>query len=92
MENQRQLFQRHIAQTSDFSMGLEVDYAKGSRIHTNDGKCYIDLISGIAVSNVGHCHPAVVKAIQSQAEKHMHTMVYGEHIQSAQVSYAHELS
>lgn len=92
MENQRQLFQRHIAQPSDFSMGLEVDHANSSYIYTKDGKKYIDLISGIAVSNVGHCHPSVVKAIKSQAEKHMHTMVYGEHIQTSQVAYAHELS
>ncbi len=50
-----------------------------------EGKEYLDLISGVAVSNVGHCHPKVVGAIKGQCEKHMHLMVYGETIQSPQV-------
>ncbi|WP_439488943.1 aspartate aminotransferase family protein [Algoriphagus sp.] len=45
---------------------------KGSRLWDADGKEYIDLLAGIAVNNVGHCHPKVVKAIQGQAAELMH--------------------
>lgn len=45
---------------------------KGSRLWDADGKEYIDLLAGIAVNNVGHCHPRVVKAIQDQAAELMH--------------------
>ncbi|HLW19545.1 MAG TPA: aspartate aminotransferase family protein [Cyclobacteriaceae bacterium] len=44
----------------------------GSRLWDADGKEYIDMLAGIAVNNVGHCHPAVVKAIQEQAAELMH--------------------
>ncbi|PZX59757.1 acetylornithine/N-succinyldiaminopimelate aminotransferase [Algoriphagus ratkowskyi] len=44
---------------------------KGSRLWDADGKEYIDLLAGIAVNNVGHCHPKVVKAIQEQAAQLM---------------------
>jgi predicted acetylornithine/succinylornithine family transaminase len=45
---------------------------KGSRLWDADGKEYVDLLAGIAVTNVGHCHPKVVKAIQDQAAQLMH--------------------
>lgn len=45
---------------------------KGSRLWDANGKEYIDLLAGIAVNNVGHCHPKVVKAIQEQAAQLMH--------------------
>ncbi len=48
------------------------------------GKEYIDLISGIAVSNIGHRHPKVVEAIKSQLDQYMHVMAYGEFIQNPQ--------
>ncbi len=41
------------------------------------------MISGIAVNNIGHRHPKVVKAIKDQVDKHLHVMVYGEYIQSS---------
>ena len=84
----RELFQRHLAQTSDFPLSLEIDRAQGVFLFGKDNKRYIDLISGIGVSNVGHCHPKVVKAIQEQAAKYLHLMVYGEYIQSPQVQLA----
>lgn len=92
--NQRELFLRHVAQTSDtpFSgIDLNIAEAKGVILRDKTGKEYLDLISGISVSNVGHCHPAVVKAIQKQAETFMHLMVYGEFNQSPQVQYASTL-
>ncbi len=92
--NQRELFLRHVAQTSDTPFSgydLNVREAKGSILTDVNGKQYIDLISGISVSNIGHCHPAVVKAIQEQSQKFMHLMVYGEFNQSPQVNYASSL-
>jgi len=84
----RQIFLNNVAQTSEFPMGLEIEKANGVYIHDTKGKKYIDLISGIGVSNVGHCHPKVVKAVQKQAAQYMHVMVYGEYIQSPQSQLA----
>lgn len=61
-------------------------------IYNTDGKEYLDLNSGICVSSLGHCHPAVVAAVTDQVARHMHTMVYGEHIQAPQVRLAELLS
>lgn len=67
---------------------LEIDHAEGIYFHTADGRKYIDLVSGVSVSNLGHAHPAVINAVKSQADKHLHCMVYGEFIQSPQAGYA----
>jgi acetylornithine/N-succinyldiaminopimelate aminotransferase len=94
MMNQRELFLRHVAQTSDNPMlGVDIDIvsASGSTLTDRSGKIYTDLISGISVSSVGHCHPKVVEAIRTQSEKFMHLMVYGEFNQSPQVKYATSL-
>jgi len=88
MITHRSLFLRHLAQTSDTPLALEIEKASGIYMYTTEGKAILDLISGIAVSNVGHCHPAVVKAVQQQSETYMHLMVYGELIQSPQVVLA----
>jgi acetylornithine/succinyldiaminopimelate/putrescine aminotransferase len=69
-------------------MGLEIDRAEWPFIYTTDGKKYIDFISGIAVSSLGHRHPAVVKAVKAQVDRHLHVMVYGEFIQRPQARYA----
>ena len=82
----RQLFLQHVAQTSQMPLQLHIQSATGIYITDVSGKVYIDLISGIGVSSLGHCHPDVVKAIQYQAQQYMHTMVYGEHIQEPQVA------
>ncbi len=92
MISQRQLFLNHVAQTSDMPLLLEIERAEGIYLYGNDGKNYIDLISGIGVSNVGHRHPKVLKAIQEQLDKYMHLMVYGEFIQSPQVKLATALA
>jgi len=92
MLSQRQLFLNHVAQTSDFPLQLEILSAKGVYLHGRKGKKYIDLISGIGVSNVGHRHLKVVNAIQRQLRKYMHVMVYGEFIQSPQTRLAKALS
>jgi acetylornithine/N-succinyldiaminopimelate aminotransferase len=91
MPRSREYFHRHVAQTSDFPVGLEIERAEGSWIYARGGKKYLDLISGISVSNTGHRHPHVLEAITNQLGKYLHTMVYGEHIQSPQVQFAHKL-
>lgn len=45
---------------------------EGSWIWDADGNQYLDFLSGIAVNNLGHCHPAVVEAIREQAGRLMH--------------------
>ena len=92
MLSQRQLFLNHIAQTSETPLALEIEKAEGVYLFDTSGKRYLDLISGISVSNVGHCHPKVVSAIKDQVDKYMHTMVYGEYIQSPQVKLAKHLA
>jgi acetylornithine/N-succinyldiaminopimelate aminotransferase len=84
MISQREFFLRHIAQTSDIPLGIEVERAEGCYLMDVNGKKYLDLISGIGVSNLGHGHPAIIKAIKEQVDKHLHLMVYGEYIQSPQ--------
>ncbi len=88
----RQLFLQHVAQTSPTPVGIEPVRAEGVYIYTADGRRYMDLIAGVSVSNVGHCHPHVVAAVKEQAEKYMHLMVYGEYIQSPQVLCAQALA
>ncbi|MDZ7936732.1 MAG: aminotransferase class III-fold pyridoxal phosphate-dependent enzyme [Emticicia sp.] len=83
----RQLFLQNVAQTSDFPLALEIQKAEGVYLYSETQK-YIDLISGIAVSNVGHRHPKVVEAIKNQVDSYMHLMVYGEYVQSPQVHLA----
>jgi acetylornithine/succinyldiaminopimelate/putrescine aminotransferase len=84
MLSQRQLFLSHLAQTSPSPLLLEIEKAEGIYLYSPEGKPYIDLISGIGVSNVGHRHPKVLKAIQLQLDKYLHLMVYGEYVQSPQ--------
>jgi acetylornithine/succinyldiaminopimelate/putrescine aminotransferase len=88
MMNNRQLFLQHIAQTSGAPLLLEIAKASGAYLYGADHKKYLDLIGGISVCNVGHCHPKVVKAVQEQVVQYMHIMVYGELVQSPQVQYA----
>jgi acetylornithine/N-succinyldiaminopimelate aminotransferase len=85
---QRELFLRHVAQTSTTPLALEIVKAKGCTLFAADGKEYIDLIGGISVANIGHRHPKVIEAIQKQLEAYLHIMVYGEFIETPQVQYA----
>ncbi|MEA5427559.1 aspartate aminotransferase family protein [Arcicella sp. DC25W] len=91
MITHRELFLKNVAQTSDFPLGLEIEKAEGVYMYGKDGKQYMDLISGIGVSNVGHRHPKVVEAIKNQVDKYLHLMVYGEYVQSPQVELAEAL-
>jgi acetylornithine/succinyldiaminopimelate/putrescine aminotransferase len=89
---QRERFLRHVAQTSDFPLALEIERGAGMYLYDPAGKAYLDLIAGIGVSSLGHCHPAVVAAVQQQAETFMHTLVYGEFVLAPQVELAELLA
>jgi len=91
MLNNRQLFLQHNAQTTFFPLLLEMERADGVYMWDVQGKRYLDLISGIAVSNVGHANKRVIEAITKQAQNYMHLMVYGEFVQGPQVKFAHKL-
>jgi acetylornithine/succinyldiaminopimelate/putrescine aminotransferase len=92
MISTRSLFLNHVAQTSDAPPALEIESAEGIYLTDVSGKRYMDLISGISVSNIGHRHPKVIEAIKSQADKYLYLMVYGEYILSPQVMYAKQLT
>lgn len=92
MPDHRHIFYHHLGLPGSSPLGLEISEARGIYFYDTEGKEYIDLVSGVSVSNLGHNHPAIVNAVKEQAEKHMHLMVYGEIIQSPQVLLAHKLS
>ena len=87
----RQLFLANNAQTTDFPLLLEFERAEGIYMYDATGKPYIDLISGIGVSSLGHSNPYVINAIKEQLDKYMHLMVYGEYVQTPQVRFAEKL-
>ena len=92
MSEWRHSFFRHIAQTSTSPDGLEVSRGEGIYLYDDSGKAFIDCISGITVTSLGHHHPRIIKAIERQAGIHLHTHVYGEHIIHSQVALAEKLS
>jgi acetylornithine/N-succinyldiaminopimelate aminotransferase len=92
MNSLKDLFRSHLAQTSDSPIGLEISRAEGSWLYTRDGRRYLDFIAGIGVSALGHGHPAVLRAVEEQARRHLHVMVYGEYIIEAQAKLAARLA
>ncbi|MEN8226133.1 MAG: aspartate aminotransferase family protein, partial [Bacteroidota bacterium] len=92
MPSLRDLYFQHMGLPSARPLAIEVEKASGLYFYDTDGKRYTDLVSGVAVSNIGHRHPRVLEAINSQLDKYMHLMVYGEYIQSPQVKLAKKLS
>jgi acetylornithine/succinyldiaminopimelate/putrescine aminotransferase len=92
MTTNRDDFFRFVCQTSPEPMGIEVARAHGCVIMDKTGKEYLDFLSGIGVASLGHTHPVVVQAVKAQAERYLHTMVYGEYIQEPQVHLARRLA
>ena len=87
----RKIFFDYLAQTSLSSPAIEISKARGVYLYDVKGKKYLDLISGISVSNIGHAHPAVIKSIKKQLDKHSYLMVYGEYVVIPQIQFAKEL-
>ena len=88
----RKAFLRHVGQTSPSPLMIEVARAEGVYFYTPEGRRYYDLVSGVSVSNVGHANPDVVRAVQEQAGRYMHIMVYGEMIERPQTEYAQRIA
>ena len=51
---------------------LEISSGAGCVLYDTEGTGYLDLVGGLAVAGVGHCHPRVVEAIADQAGKLIH--------------------
>lgn len=64
---------RHVSQTPARAFNIVSSHGKGSYLWDVDGNKYLDFTSGIAVNNVGHCHPKVVEATRAQIERLIHT-------------------
>lgn len=91
-EDLHALFLRHLCQTSDAPLALEVKRARGSTVWDREDRSHLDLLAGMGVANVGHAHPAVVAAVKAQADQYLHVMVYGEFVQAPQVRLAARLA
>lgn len=90
--NTRELFFRHLAQTTTEPLALEIVKAEGCYLYDVDGKKYLDLVGGISVANTGHRNSKVLDAIKKQLDDYLHIMVYGEFVESPQVQYAQLLT
>lgn len=66
---------KHIARTYG-RYPLVAQRGAGCRLWDVEGKCYLDFLAGVAVNNLGHCHPKVVKALQEQAAQLLHVSNY----------------
>lgn len=88
----RETFLTHLAQTTASPLMLPIARAEGSYLYTPEGRRYLDLISGVGVSHIGHRHPKVIQAIRDQLDRHLHVMVYGEFIQSPSNHLAKKLA
>ena len=90
MEREKSFIQ-HTAQTNQHPYLIDIERAEGLYIYDKSGKAYMDMISGVAVNNIGHNHPRVIDALKTQIDKHSHVMVYGEFIQDAPLKFTEKL-
>ena len=91
MSESNVFFEKGLAQTTPFPLGIEVERAEGLYVYKKDGSRIMDFVSGVGVSNLGHGNKRIREAIHAQVDKHLHTMVYGEFIQEAQDNAAKSL-
>lgn len=80
-------FFKYQAQTTPHPLALNVSRAEGSYIYDSDENAHLDFVAGVSACSLGHCHPKVIQAVEEQAKKYMHVMVYGEYIQEPAVQY-----
>ena len=89
--NRENSFLKHQGQTNQSPYLIDIEKAEGIYIYDKNGKPFMDMIAGVAVNNIGHCHPDVTTAMKQQIDKHLHVMVYGEFIQDAQLAFSKKL-
>jgi acetylornithine/N-succinyldiaminopimelate aminotransferase len=82
------LFDLHLAQTTPYPLGIEIERGEGIYLFGPKNERYIDFVSGIGVNNLGHGQPEILAAIHEQVDRHLHAMVYGEYIQRSQTQAA----
>ena len=92
MADLQKAFRDHLAQTSPFPLALDIVHAEGCVLQDRHGKKYLDLVAGLAVNNVGHRHPKVIRAIKEQCDRYLHVIRYGEFVQEPQVRFAEKLA
>ena len=92
IDSLRDGFLAHLSQTIAGRKDLVVTGASGCTLQMADGRLYLDMISGIAVSNVGHSHPEVVAAVRDQMGRFAHVNVYGRFVVPGQVEIAERLA
>ena len=92
MSLKQQYFSQFLAQTSPNPLNIEIEKAEGIYMYGPDGKPYIDLVSGVSVSNIGHNNSVINNAVKNQLDNYSHLMVYGELVQGSQVEYAKKLT
>ena len=88
---ERELFYRHLGLPAFGPMALDIIKAEGVFLYDREGKDYIDMISGISVSNAGHRHPQVLEAIRRQLDDYLYVNVYGEFIHAPQARLAEKI-
>jgi acetylornithine/N-succinyldiaminopimelate aminotransferase len=91
MSTDKERFLTLQGQTNPYPYLIDVDTAKGIYIYDKSGKAYMDMIAGVAVSNLGHSHPHIIESIKKQLDRHMHVMVYGEFIQDSTLAFSEKL-
>ncbi|MGC6428708.1 MAG: aspartate aminotransferase family protein [Flavobacteriales bacterium] len=90
--SEKDIFFNHLAQTTPYANGLEIDFAKDMHIFDVEGNAYLDLVAGVSACTLGHSNQKIINAITTQANKYLHVMVYGEYIQSPQNKLAQLLA
>lgn len=91
INQQYHTFHDLLAPTTSNPIGIHLKNAQGCILTDMHDRSYIDLVAGFSVNNIGYGRKEVLEAIQKQAENYLHTMVYGEFIQQAQVELARGL-
>lgn len=81
----KQNFLKHQAQTTPHPLAMEVSHAKGCYIYDTKNNAHLDFVAGVSACPLGHNHPKINNAVQTQLNKYLHVMVYGEYIQKPAV-------
>jgi acetylornithine/N-succinyldiaminopimelate aminotransferase len=92
MDEPKNIFKKHQAQTFPFPSCIEIESAKGSYITDVNGKQYLDFVAGVSACTLGHSNPIINNAVKQQLDKYSHVMVYGEYVQSPQYKLAQLLA